>query len=61
MASNWRVVAERWPDVRLLLTSGALHLGATEVPDGGEFIAKPYHPDTVVGIVLELVGLHMRR
>jgi two-component system, response regulator PdtaR len=55
-----RVVAERWPDVRLLLTSGASRLGATEVPDDGEFIAKPYNPDTVIGIVRELIGLQTR-
>jgi two-component system, response regulator PdtaR len=55
-----RVVAERWPDIGLLLTSGALRLGATEVPDDGKFIAKPYHPDTVIGIVGDLIRRHAR-
>ncbi|HEX7855616.1 MAG TPA: response regulator [Sphingobium sp.] len=32
----------RWPAIRLLVTSGHIHLSREELPDNGEFLAKPY-------------------
>jgi CheY-like chemotaxis protein len=35
-------VAEQWPHIRLVLTSGRSGLSSYEVPDHGQFIQKPY-------------------
>lgn len=35
-------VAERWPHIRLVLTSGRSGLSRDEVPDNGRFVQKPY-------------------
>jgi CheY-like chemotaxis protein len=36
-------VAERWPRIRLVLTSGRQGLSIDQVPDHGQFVQKPYH------------------
>jgi two-component system, response regulator PdtaR len=50
-----RLVHERWPRVRLLVTSGGAAVGAADVPDDGRFIAKPYALSTLTSLVDELV------
>ena len=35
-------VAERWPHIRLVLTSGRCRPAASDVPDHGRFVPKPY-------------------
>src|SRR5580704_5628561 len=37
-----QLVHDRWPRVRLLVTSGGLKVGPADVPDDGRFLAKPY-------------------
>ena len=37
-----RIVHERWPTIKILLTSGDTWPGRDEIPDDGRFIAKPY-------------------
>ncbi|MEE4452941.1 response regulator [Novosphingobium resinovorum] len=37
-----RLVHERWPDIRLLITSGDTWPPRALIPDEGRFIAKPY-------------------
>ena len=51
-----RRVHERWPRVRLFLTSGALRLERDEIPDDGKFVAKPYHIESVVQEMRAAVG-----
>jgi CheY-like chemotaxis protein len=34
-------VAEHWPHIRLVLTSGRSGLSSDEVPDHGQFVQKP--------------------
>jgi len=41
-------VHARWPEIKLLITSGHCRLSDDEVPDGGRFVAKPYKLETVV-------------
>ncbi|CAN5185456.1 hypothetical protein BH10PSE12_BH10PSE12_21210 [soil metagenome] len=48
-------VHERWPDIRLLLTSGHHALTDSDVPDDGRFIAKPYTCNTVVSEIRDLL------
>jgi two-component system, response regulator PdtaR len=49
-------VHERWPDILLMLTSGRERLGGLEIPDSGEFIAKPYSLDEVADKIHELLN-----
>jgi DNA-binding NtrC family response regulator len=37
-----RLVHCRWPDVRLIVTSGRADIPATDLPEDGQFIRKPY-------------------
>jgi two-component system, response regulator PdtaR len=37
-----RLVHRRWPEVRLIVTSGRADIPETELPDHGRFIRKPY-------------------
>ena len=38
------VIRDRWPPVRLLITSGQLSPAADDIPLGARFIPKPYLP-----------------
>jgi DNA-binding NtrC family response regulator len=44
-------VAERWPHVRLVVTSGRFRLTNQQVPDSGRFVPKPYLADQVLHAV----------
>lgn len=37
-----RIVGERWPDIRILITSGHIMLPETERPVRAGFLSKPY-------------------
>jgi two-component system, response regulator PdtaR len=50
-----RRVHERWPNVRLILTSGRSEARRAEIPDDGCFIAKPYWAEQLVGQVQDLL------
>lgn len=41
-------VAERWPHIRLVITSGRCRPAPRDVPDDGEFVPKPYYADQVI-------------
>ncbi|KQN93282.1 hypothetical protein ASE95_09845 [Sphingomonas sp. Leaf231] len=41
------VVHERWPAIRILLTSGDTHPTRDAIPDDGRFLAKPYRFDSL--------------
>ena len=47
-----RLVNRRWPEIRVIVTSG--RVGADEVP--GLFIGKPYRPETVAETVRNLAA-----
>ena len=49
------LVHKRWPDMRLLLTSGAHRLSNDDVPDDGRFLPKSYGPDAVVETIKDLL------
>ena len=38
------VIRDRWPPVRLLITSGQVSPAADDIPLGARFIRKPYLP-----------------
>lgn len=49
------LVHRRWPNIRLLLTSGHRSLGETEVPDQGRFVPKPYSVTAVINQIQALL------
>ena len=49
-------VHARWPHVRILISSGYARPHQDEIPDDGRFMPKPYHAETLVRHVHELVG-----
>ena len=51
-----REVHARWPDIKLVVTSGRARLSDQEIPDSGRFISKPYSLDALVEEIREVVG-----
>lgn len=51
-----RVVHARWPDIRLLLTSGRHELTNAQVRDEGTFISKPWRSDKLIARIRALLG-----
>src|SRR3954470_2563217 len=47
-------VADRWPPVGIVATSGHFKVSETDLPTGGRFIQKPYRQHQVVGMLSEL-------
>ena len=37
-------VRDRWPPIKIIVTSGREKIGPQDLPDGGRFFAKPYDP-----------------
>ena len=44
-------VAERWPHIRLVITSGRHWPQNEDLPDDGQFVHKPYHVGQIVSAV----------
>ena len=40
-------VRERWPPVKIVVTSGLIGTELSELPHGSVFLPKPYSPDTL--------------
>ena len=51
-----RAVRGRWPPIKIVATSGHLDVTETDLPEGGRFLAKPYSPRQVMGLLRELTG-----
>jgi CheY-like chemotaxis protein len=49
-------VRTRWPPVHIIATSGQLKLRHDDLPKGGRYLAKPYAPSDLTGILRELTG-----
>ena len=49
-------VKDRWPPVRIVVTSGHKMVAIVDLPDGGVFYAKPYNHVDVVRTFRELVS-----
>lgn len=44
-------VAEQWPHIRLVVTSGRQGLTNDQLPDDGQFVQKPYRPQQLVSAI----------
>jgi CheY-like chemotaxis protein len=51
-----RAVRGRWPPIKIVATSGQLDVRETDLPEGGRFLAKPYSPIQVTGVLRELTS-----
>jgi len=40
-------VRDRWPPIKIIVTSGREWVGPHDLPDGGRFFAKPYDPGEI--------------
>jgi len=49
-----RAVRGRWPPIKIIATSGRAHIAATDLPEGGRFLPKPYSPVQVAGMLREV-------
>lgn len=49
-------VKDRWPPVRIIMTSGKRVLEVTDLPDGSVFFAKPYPLASVTRAIQELLA-----
>jgi CheY-like chemotaxis protein len=51
-----RAVRGRWPPIKIVATSGYVHVSERDLPEGGRFLSKPYSPAQVTGVLRELTG-----
>jgi CheY-like chemotaxis protein len=51
-----RAVRGRWPPIKIVATSGHIHVSESDLPEGGRFLPKPYSPGQVTGMLRELTG-----
>lgn len=49
-------VRDRWPPVRIIVTSGARMVEITDLPDGSVFFGKPYDHSSVIGAMREMLA-----
>ena len=52
-----RAVRGRWPPIKIVATSGHIDVSATDLPEGGRFLPKPYSPIEVTGVLREVIGV----
>lgn len=51
-----RAVRGRWPPIKIVATSGFVDVGEKDLPEGGRFLAKPYHPKELTDVLRELMA-----
>jgi CheY-like chemotaxis protein len=49
-------VRDRWPPIKLIVTSGQMMVSEGELPIGGRFFSKPYQPSELARALSELVA-----
>jgi CheY-like chemotaxis protein len=52
-----RAVRGRWPPIKIVATSGHVHVAETDLPEGGRFVPKPYSPTQVTCMLREMTGV----
>jgi len=51
-----RAVRGRWPPIKIVATSGHVHVSETDLPEGGRFLPKPYSSTQVMGVLREVTS-----
>jgi CheY-like chemotaxis protein len=49
-----RAVRGRWPPIKIIATSGRVHVGEMDLPEGGRFLPKPYSHAEVARVLREV-------
>ena len=49
-------VRDRWPPIKLIVTSGQMMVPESELPTGGRFFSKPYRPSELSRVLKELAA-----
>jgi CheY-like chemotaxis protein len=49
-------VRDRWPPIKIMVTSGQSWIGEQDLPKGGRFFAKPYNPTQITDTIREWTG-----
>ena len=52
-----RFVRDRWPPIKIVATSGHVHIKDDDLPAGSVFLPKPYHGPELVAALRELTGV----
>src|SRR3954454_21284644 len=50
------LIRVRWPNVKVIVTSGQLKLREDDVPAGCRYLHKPYNPSQLIGILKDWVA-----
>ena len=51
-----QAIRGRWPPIKIVATSGHVHVSETDLPMGGRFLPKPYRPHEITGMLRELIS-----
>jgi CheY-like chemotaxis protein len=51
-----RAIRGRWPPIKIVATSGHIHVNETDLPEGGRFLPKPYSLTQVMGVLREVTS-----
>jgi two-component system, response regulator PdtaR len=51
-----RLVHDRWPRIRIVITSGRERPSVSDVPSGSRFLEKPYDPTSLLRTVDDVMG-----
>ena len=46
----------RWPPIKTVASSGHVGVSDIDLPEGGQFLPKPYNPIHLSGVLRELTG-----
>lgn len=46
-------VRDRWPPVKIIVSSGSRDIQLSELPEGASLLPKPYSPDSLAGVLAE--------
>ena len=49
-------VRDRWPPIKIIVTSGHVAVPQGAMPAGGRFFSKPYQPSEIAGALYELAA-----
>ena len=50
------LIKVRWPNIKVIVTSGQLKLREDDVPPGCRYLHKPYNPSQLIGILQDWVA-----
>ena len=49
-------VRDRWPPIKIIVTSGHRNVSLKDLPDEARFFTKPYNPDQIVATLRHMTG-----